>query len=77
MPPFYLLNSSVGYNFWYTLSQFLHCFRSIIVRIGSQPRDHYFRSVCWFVCLFVCAVFLSSLWSDFDQTWTYVICLGL
>jgi len=32
-------------------------------------------SVCLFVCL--CRVFLSSLWSDFDQTWTYVICLGL
>jgi len=28
-----------------------------------------------FVCL--CRVFLSRLWSDFDQTWTYVICLGL
>jgi len=22
--------------------------------IGSQTSDHYFRSVCWFVCLFVC-----------------------
>jgi len=20
---------------------------------GSRPSDHYFRSVCWFVCLFV------------------------
>jgi len=29
------------------------------------------------LCLFVSAVFLSRLWSDFDQTWTYVICLGL
>ena len=32
---------------------------------GSRPSDHYFRSVCWFVCLpvclFVCAVFISSL----------------
>jgi len=27
------------------------------------------------VCL--CRVFLSRLWSDFDQTWIYVICLGL
>jgi len=35
--------------------------------------------VCLFVCLSVCLcrVFLSRLWSDFDQTWTYVICLGL
>jgi len=39
--------------------------------IGSQPSDHYFHSVC------LCRVFLSRLWSDFDQTWTYVICLGL
>ena len=29
------------------------------------------------VCLFVCAVFLSRLWSNFYQTRTYVICLGL
>ena len=36
-------------------------------------------SVCLYVCLSVCLcrVFLSRLWSDFDQTWTYVICLGL
>jgi len=32
-------------------------------------------SVCLSVCL--CRVFLSHLWSDFDQTMTYVICLGL
>jgi len=32
-------------------------------------------SVCLFVCL--CRVFLSRLWSDFDQTRTHVICLGL
>jgi len=53
--------------------------------IGSRPNDHYFRSVlvclsvCLSVCLFVCLcrVFLSRLWPDFDQTRTYVICLGL
>ena len=33
-------------------------------------------SVCLFVCLFVQS-FVSRLWSDFDQTRTYVICLGL
>ena len=48
---------------------------------GSRPSDHYFRSVlvCLSVCLFVCLcrVFLSRLWSDFDQTRPYVICLGL
>jgi len=27
---------------------------SVIIIIGSRPSDHYFRSVCWFVCLFVC-----------------------
>jgi len=42
---------------------------------GSRPSDHYFRSVCLSVCL--CRVFLSRLLSDFDQTWTYAICLGL
>jgi len=40
---------------------------------GSRPSDHYFRSVCLSVCL--CRIFLSRLWSDFDQTRTYVICL--
>ena len=54
-----------------------------IVTIGSWPSDHYFCSVCWFVCLPVCLfvclcrVFLSHLWSDFDKTRTYVICLDL
>ena len=43
----------------------------------SRPSDHYFHSVCWLVCLFVCAVFLSRVWSDFDQTWTCVVSLGL
>jgi len=28
--------------------------------VGSRPSDHYFRSVCWFVCLFVCAEFFSA-----------------
>jgi len=46
-----------------------------LLSFGSRPSDRYFRSVCWFVCL--CRVFLSRLWSDFDQTRTYVICLGL
>ena len=31
---------------------------------GSGPIDHYFRGVCWFVCLsvclFVCAEFFSA-----------------
>jgi len=49
------------------------------VNVGSRPSDHYFHSVCLFVCLSICLcrVFLSHLLSDFDQTRTYVICLGL
>jgi len=34
-------------------------------------------SVCLSVCLFVCAEFFSAVWSNFDQTRTYVICLDL
>jgi len=34
-------------------------------------------SQCLFVCLFACAVYLSRLLSDFDQTRTHAICLGL
>jgi len=42
-----------------------HCiiFRALI--FGSRPSDHYYRSVCWFVCLsvclFVCAEFFSAI----------------
>ena len=35
--------------------------------IGSRPSDHYFRSVCWFVCLFVQSFSQPSLirfWSN-------------
>jgi len=34
--------------------------------VGSRPSDHYFHSVCWFVChclfvcLLVCAEFFSA-----------------
>jgi len=28
--------------------------------IGSWPSDHYFRSVCLFFCLFLCAEFFSA-----------------
>jgi len=33
---------------------------SVVLLVGSQPSDHYFRSVCLFVCLFVCAEFFSA-----------------
>jgi len=53
------------------------CHKTFLFHIGyfSRPSDHYFCSVCLSVCL--CRVFLSRLWSDFDQTRTYVMCLGL
>ena len=35
------------------------CIQCIKVFIGSRPSDHYFRSVCWFVCLSVC-LFVQS-----------------
>jgi len=28
--------------------------------VGSRPSDHYFRSVCWFVCLSVCLCSFSQ-----------------
>jgi len=44
--------------------------------IGSRPSDHYFRSVYWFVCLFV-----QSFSQQFDpisiKVGNYVIWLGL
>ena len=43
--------------------------------IGSRQSDHYFRSVCLFVCLR--RVFLSRLRNDLDQTRTHVTCPGL
>jgi len=34
---------------------------NFITNFGSRPCDHYFCSVCWFVCLFfVCAEFFSA-----------------
>ena len=50
------------------------------VLVHGQVTIIFVVSVCLSVCLFVCLFmqsFLSRLWSDFDQTWTYVICLGL
>jgi len=43
--------------------------------VHGQVTIIFIVSVCLFVCL--CRVFLSRVWSDFDQTWTYVVCLGL
>jgi len=38
--------------YWPIIYLFM-CFIFISCLIGSRPSDHYFRSVCWFVCLFV------------------------
>jgi len=45
------------------------------VLVHGQVTIIFVVSVGLSVCL--CRVFLSRLWSDFDQTRTYVICLGL
>jgi len=47
----------------------MHNAATEIKYIGSRPSDHYFRSVCWFVCLSVCAELFSAV---FDP-----ICVGL
>jgi len=51
----------------------LNMYLSILVH--GQVTIIFVVSVCLSVCL--CRVFLSRLWSDFDQTRTCVICLGL
>jgi len=48
---------------------------SLMQLVHGQVTIIFVVSVCLSVCL--CRVFLSRLWSDFDQTRTYVICLGL
>jgi len=35
-------------------------FIDFLAVFGSRPSDHYFRSVCPSVCLFVCAEFFSA-----------------
>ena len=69
------------------MTQLLVCTHEIFVSIifaadscilvHGQVTIIFIVSVGLSVCLFVCAVFLSRLCSDFDQTRTYVICLGL
>ena len=62
-------------------SPFALCWFHVVLKIGSRPSDHYFRSncLCLSVCLSVCLcrVFLSRLRSDLDQTRTHVTCPGL
>ena len=46
-----------------------------VLLVHGQVTIIFVVSVCLSVCL--CRVFLGRLWSDFDQTRTHVICLGL
>ena len=57
--PRFVLHSMLPVNEQYVTKQQSHY-------IGSQPSDHYFRSVCLSVCLFVCAEFFSAV---FDPIW--------
>ena len=45
--------------------------------IGSRPSDHYFRSVCLFVCLsvclFVCAEFFSAVFDPISIKLGYML----
>ena len=42
------------------VSQYVVSVHYSYLLVGSRPSDHYFHSVCWFVCLFVCAEFFSA-----------------
>jgi len=44
---------------------------AVPILVHDQVTIIFVVSVGLFVCL--CSVFLSHLWSDFDQSWTYVI----
>ena len=41
--------------------------------IGSRPSDHYFRSVCLSVCLFVCAEFFSAVFDPISIKLRYIL----
>jgi len=61
LPKFYIFSSVITSE-----TPIKHC--KILFRsdIGSRPSDHYFRSVCLSVCLFVCEEFFSAV---FDPIW--------
>jgi len=46
---------------------------SVAVTVGSRPSDHYFRSVRWFVCLFVCAEFFSAVFDPISIKVGYML----
>jgi len=43
--------------------------------IGSRPSDHYFRSVCMSVCLFVCAEFFSAVFDPISIKLGHMLCV--
>ena len=46
---------------------------SIVTCIGSRPSDHYFRSVCWFISLFVCAEFFSAVFDPISNKLAHML----
>jgi len=58
---------------WRTACTFYPTVTSVCATIGSRPSDHYFRSVC----LFVCAEFFSAVFDPISIKLKHVICLGL
>jgi len=63
-----LCNRAGHYIFalWFLLSMFL---------FGSRPSDHYFRSVCLPVCLFVCAEFFSAVFDPISIKLRHMLCV--
>ena len=59
-------NQQFTANLFQTHVSLGHVGLALIFLIGSRPSDHYFRSVCLSVCLFVCAEFFSAV---FDPIW--------
>ena len=61
-----LRHLSVALNYCVEIAEPVVIFLAVCVAFphvsffGSRPSSHYFRSVCWFVCLFVCAEFFSA-----------------
>ena len=50
-----------AYIYQLSVLQCSHFIATDLLFVGSRSSDHYFRSVCWFVCLFVCAEFFSAI----------------
>ena len=51
-------------------------FNQLMQNFGSRPSDHYFRSVCLFVCLLVCAEFFSAVFDPISIKLGYMLYVG-